>query len=151
MAAELLTTTEVASRLGVHRGTVWRWVLAGLLPSVRLPSGQLRFTAAAVDDLLARGSAGVRLDPDTAELLEFLRRHDNERAGSLCPRCAHRRIDPASGFGWCTHCTVERQVAEDERKDRERARKLRVWHNNPQFNERRNAKRRAKQATGGTK
>lgn len=40
----LLTTRDVAARLGVHPKTVQQWVSSGRLhPTLRLPGGALRF------------------------------------------------------------------------------------------------------------
>jgi excisionase family DNA binding protein len=54
--ATLLTTSAAARLLGVHRSTVARWVDAGLLPAVRLPSagrrrGSIRIEASEIDRL----------------------------------------------------------------------------------------------------
>lgn len=46
---ELLKTGEVAQRYSVAASTVRRWVAAGRLPATQLPSGQLRFSARAVE------------------------------------------------------------------------------------------------------
>jgi excisionase family DNA binding protein len=51
----LLTTGDVADRLGVTPYTVRRWVADGRLPAVKLPGGgrtQWRFRAADLDALL---------------------------------------------------------------------------------------------------
>ncbi len=52
----LLTTSEVAEALRVDSATVRRWIAAGTLPAVRLPSGQSRITREVLDDLLRRGA-----------------------------------------------------------------------------------------------
>jgi excisionase family DNA binding protein len=52
----LLTTAEVADRLGVTAYTVRRWVADGHLPAVRLPGGtraQWRFHTADVEAVMA--------------------------------------------------------------------------------------------------
>ncbi len=49
MTARLLTAREVADLLDVSTETVLRWVRAGKLPAVRLPSGALRFPMADLD------------------------------------------------------------------------------------------------------
>ena len=43
MTDRLLTAREVAELLGVSAETVLRWVRAGKLPAIRLPSGAIRF------------------------------------------------------------------------------------------------------------
>ncbi|MFT5430938.1 MAG: excisionase family DNA binding protein [Myxococcota bacterium] len=48
MDQRLLTTREVASRLGVSTGTVCRWVHDGLIPGIRVRSNLLRFELAEV-------------------------------------------------------------------------------------------------------
>jgi excisionase family DNA binding protein len=52
-AATLLTSTQVAQRLGVSPNSVRSWASAGKLAYVVLPSRERRFTLAAVDELLA--------------------------------------------------------------------------------------------------
>ncbi|MEZ4225503.1 MAG: helix-turn-helix domain-containing protein [Polyangiaceae bacterium] len=48
-----LSLAQVATRLGVSRRTARRWFDAGKLPHVRLPSGGVRVSVAALDELLA--------------------------------------------------------------------------------------------------
>lgn len=48
MTPDLLTPAEAAARLGVTTKTLRRWALAGLVRSVTLPSGQLRYPADAI-------------------------------------------------------------------------------------------------------
>jgi excisionase family DNA binding protein len=43
---------EAALRLGVHVNTIKKWVDAGILPAWRLPGGERRIPAGAVDSLL---------------------------------------------------------------------------------------------------
>jgi excisionase family DNA binding protein len=45
----LLTAREVSELLGVSAETVLRWVRAGKLPAIRLPSGALRFDRDVLD------------------------------------------------------------------------------------------------------
>lgn len=45
---ELLPTGRVAARLGVHRGTIHAWILAGRLPAVRTPGGHYRIRESTV-------------------------------------------------------------------------------------------------------
>ena len=48
----MLSTGQVADRLGMTVRTVYRWEKAGRLHAVRLPTGQRRFSASEVDALL---------------------------------------------------------------------------------------------------
>jgi excisionase family DNA binding protein len=48
----LVRISVVAGQLGVHRKTVRRWLAAGRLRSVRLPSGERRIPFEAVQALL---------------------------------------------------------------------------------------------------
>ncbi len=60
-AERLLSTGQVAKRLGITVRTVYRWEKAGKLRPVRLPSGQRRFSAREVEALLrARAGAAPR-------------------------------------------------------------------------------------------
>ena len=52
-APTLLTTNEVAARLGVHRRMVERLVRSGDLPCVRIAPRSLRFSAADIDAFIA--------------------------------------------------------------------------------------------------
>ena len=57
----LLSTGQVAKRLGINVRTVYRWEKAGKLRPVRLPSGQRRFSSREVEALLrARIGAAPR-------------------------------------------------------------------------------------------
>ncbi len=49
----LLTTGEAATRLHVTDETVRRWIAAGKIPAITLPSGQFRIPCGVVDDILA--------------------------------------------------------------------------------------------------
>lgn len=49
----LLTTGEVAEALAVDHETVRRWVKAGKLQAIRLPSGVMRFRREDVERILA--------------------------------------------------------------------------------------------------
>jgi excisionase family DNA binding protein len=53
-----LTTAEAARRVGVSVATLKRWAEAGLLPCTRTGGGHRRFSAAAVDLLVARQGRG---------------------------------------------------------------------------------------------
>ena len=48
----LIRIAEFAERIGVHRITVQRWLSKGLIPFVRLPSGERRISSEVADDLL---------------------------------------------------------------------------------------------------
>ena len=52
MAERMLTTGDVAQLLSVDVATVRRWVAAGKLAAVTLPSGRLRFRPETVEELL---------------------------------------------------------------------------------------------------
>ena len=66
MTGRLITTCEVAERLGVCAETVLRWVRRGELPAIRLPSGALRFPETMLDEwLAAHATPGRRVSPTT--------------------------------------------------------------------------------------
>lgn len=48
---DLMTTSEAAAVLHVHRRTVLRWVHSGRLPAIVTPGGHLRFARGAVESL----------------------------------------------------------------------------------------------------
>ena len=52
---DLMTSTEVAERLGVGRSSVKRWADAGSLPCVRTPGGHRRFLHEEVERFMAPG------------------------------------------------------------------------------------------------
>jgi excisionase family DNA binding protein len=52
MPDDLLTSTEVAARLGVSDETVRRWADTRRITHIRFPSGQLRFRPEDVDAIL---------------------------------------------------------------------------------------------------
>jgi excisionase family DNA binding protein len=55
----LLTARAVAEHLGVSSETILRWVRAGKIPAVRLPSGQVRFRKDEIDGwLIERATPG---------------------------------------------------------------------------------------------
>ena len=49
---DLITITEAAATLGVHPRTLRRWLAAGRLRYVRLPSGRRRLVRRDLDELL---------------------------------------------------------------------------------------------------
>ena len=51
----LLRVAEFAEKMGVHKGTAQRWLSKGLIPFVRLPSGERRISSEVADDLLRAG------------------------------------------------------------------------------------------------
>lgn len=59
MTGPLLTTRDVAGRLGVSTETVLRWVRRGELPAHRLPGGMLRFAEVDLDAWLAQRATGT--------------------------------------------------------------------------------------------
>lgn len=60
MHSTLLTVAEVARQLRLARRSVYRWVEAGWIPAVRLPSGTLRIRADVLDDIVNRGAVTTR-------------------------------------------------------------------------------------------
>ena len=48
----LLRVAEFAEKVGVHKGTVQRWLSKDLIPFVRLPSGERRISSEVADALL---------------------------------------------------------------------------------------------------
>ena len=67
---ELLKTGEVAQRYSVAASTVRRWVAAGRLPATQLPSGQLRFSARAVEAAMRELNAESTAEPRSRSLLD---------------------------------------------------------------------------------
>lgn len=67
---ELLKTGEVAQRYSVAASTVRRWVAAGRLPATQLPSGQLRFSARAVEAAMRELNAESAGEPRSRSLLD---------------------------------------------------------------------------------
>lgn len=50
--ATMLTPPEAAKRLGVHHQTLRRWMRAGTVASVEMPSGRKKVPASEVDRIL---------------------------------------------------------------------------------------------------
>ena len=65
---ELPKTGEVAQRYSVAASTVRRWVAAGRLPATQLPSGQLRFSARAVEAAMRELNAESAGEPRSRSL-----------------------------------------------------------------------------------
>lgn len=59
----LLTPTEAAAILRVSKSTIYRWIRAGKVPYIRLPSGDVRIDEAKLDAWLADRSRGPRHAP----------------------------------------------------------------------------------------
>src|SRR4051794_3400830 len=55
MAGKLLTTTDVAERLGVSRQTAHTYLTQGLIPARKTPGGQYRVEESEVEAFLRRG------------------------------------------------------------------------------------------------
>ncbi|MBV8552916.1 MAG: helix-turn-helix domain-containing protein [Acidobacteriaceae bacterium] len=52
--SKYITTTEVASELGVHRATVVRWIKAGVLPAIRIGPRMFRIARKDIQCMLNR-------------------------------------------------------------------------------------------------
>lgn len=48
----LLTATDVCQVLRIHKSTLWRWLAAGQIQSLRTPTGRLRFRQSDVEEVL---------------------------------------------------------------------------------------------------
>ena len=55
MANKLLTTSEVASRLGVSRQTAHRYIIEGRIPAQETPGGQYRVEELVLAAFVRRG------------------------------------------------------------------------------------------------
>lgn len=62
----MMTTSEVAKRLGVSLRTVQLWVEAGILPAARTPGGHRRIPATAVEALALSTGLAERAGPSGA-------------------------------------------------------------------------------------
>jgi excisionase family DNA binding protein len=49
----LLTTSEAAEMLDVHRSTIVRWAQQGIIKAVPLPNGRYKFHRADIEAILA--------------------------------------------------------------------------------------------------
>jgi excisionase family DNA binding protein len=58
--ATLLTPLEVAEILRISRSTIYRWIRAGTIPLIRLPSGDVRIDEDELDAWLADRSRRPR-------------------------------------------------------------------------------------------
>ncbi|HED52826.1 MAG TPA: DNA-binding protein [Phycisphaerales bacterium] len=54
-ASQLITTRDLARRLGVSSNTIRKWVRQGRIPCIRVGQKTLRFDAVAVMDSLRKG------------------------------------------------------------------------------------------------
>src|SRR5690349_2189883 len=57
MAGKLLTTSEVAARLGVSRQTAHRYITEGRIPAQETPGGQYRVEESAISAFLRGGGS----------------------------------------------------------------------------------------------
>jgi excisionase family DNA binding protein len=62
---QLLTARHVAEHLGLTSETVLAWVREGKLPAFRLPSGQIRISAEALERWLAERSTRMEVSAPT--------------------------------------------------------------------------------------
>lgn len=60
---EYMTPGEAATALRVHRSTLGRYLAAGLITAITLPSGHRRYPRAAVDAIRAAGTGDARRRP----------------------------------------------------------------------------------------
>jgi excisionase family DNA binding protein len=58
MSERLLTAREVAGQIGISTTVVLKWARAGLMPSVKLPGGAVRFEPVEITEWLARCRRG---------------------------------------------------------------------------------------------
>ncbi|HET9732740.1 MAG TPA: helix-turn-helix domain-containing protein [Acidimicrobiales bacterium] len=63
LASRLLRTGEVARLFQVSQRTVYEWARRGRIPTVRTPSGQHRYPAAAVRQALLEAAGGAVAEP----------------------------------------------------------------------------------------
>ena len=74
MSDRLLTTREVADRLGVIPETVLRWIETRGLPAIRLTSRALRYEEAALDAWIAEHTTATTPGRGSANQLDRRRR-----------------------------------------------------------------------------
>ena len=100
IAGQLLTARHVADLLDVSAETILRWTRQGELPAIRLPSGQLRYSAAALDAWLSE-----RATMKAADAAEECDHHDT-------PTAAHQ--DTATTLRPVTTTDPDHGVANEE-------------------------------------
>lgn len=79
-----MTSSEIASRLGVHRTTVWHWIKSGMLRSVKVTP---RFSGVTEEDLKAFQSNWVGGLPDVSPKTE----KPSRKKGAVKAKTARRR------------------------------------------------------------
>lgn len=63
MDDKLLRTGKASEALGIHKVTLLRWIHTGLMPAIRLPSGEYRIRQSDIDLILTHGrltAKGIR-------------------------------------------------------------------------------------------
>lgn len=51
----LLRSGAACKALGIHHITLYRWIKKGVLPAIRLPSGEFRIKQSDIDTILTHG------------------------------------------------------------------------------------------------
>lgn len=59
VSRRLLTAREVATLLGIHLVTVYRWAAEGRIPSIKLGNGSLRFLPDHIEAFLSERMVGA--------------------------------------------------------------------------------------------
>jgi len=55
MVTKLLRTGLAAQQLGIHSQTLYRWIKAGVIQAIRLPSGEFRIDQQEINQILLHG------------------------------------------------------------------------------------------------
>jgi excisionase family DNA binding protein len=58
VTGRLLTARELAGQLGISTGALLRWTRAGKVPSVKLPSGAVRFVPEQIEGWIQTNTRG---------------------------------------------------------------------------------------------